>query len=70
MPFEAVNALKKAERRRPTVPGVDQTDFIINSNPPRRRHRELLNPAVKKAFDVRVDRKQIIDVVFARLREP
>src|SRR3954469_432329 len=46
------------------VKGLDQTDFIINSNPKKKKHRELLNLKVKEAFDHAIDRKKIISVVY------
>jgi peptide/nickel transport system substrate-binding protein len=46
------------------VKGLDQTDFIINSNPKKKEHRELLNLKVKEAFDHAIDRKKIISVVY------
>jgi peptide/nickel transport system substrate-binding protein len=46
------------------VKGLDQTDFIINSNPKKKHHRELLNLKVKEAFDHAIDRKKIISVVY------
>ena len=35
------------------VPGVTENDFIINSNPKKTNHRELLNPKVRQAIDAR-----------------
>jgi peptide/nickel transport system substrate-binding protein len=46
------------------VPGLDETDFIINSNPKKKHHRELLNLKVKEAFDHAIDRKKIDSVVW------
>ena len=52
------------------MPGLDQTDFIINSSPKKTDHLELLNPKVREAFDHAIDRKQIIDVVFLGTAKP
>src|SRR5256886_15549374 len=52
------------------VPGVDQTDFIINSNSKKKTHRELLNLKVKEAFAHAIDRQQIIKVVFLGNAKP
>jgi peptide/nickel transport system substrate-binding protein len=52
------------------VPGLDQTDFIINSNPKKKHHRELLNLKVKEAFDHAVDRKKIVSVTFLGAAAP
>ena len=38
-------------------------DIPINSNQKKTKHRELLDPKVKNALDMAVDRKQIIDTV-------
>jgi peptide/nickel transport system substrate-binding protein len=66
VPFKAVNAVKKsANVVVATVPGAETTNITWNSNPVKQRNRELLDPAVKKALSMCVDRDQIIDVVFA-----
>ena len=64
LPATSIKTLKKAGFNVSNVPGLDQTDFIINSNPKKKKHRELLNLKVKEAFAHAVDRKQIISVVF------
>ncbi len=48
-----------------TIPGAETTNITWNSNPAKPKNRELLQPAVKKALSMCVDRDQIIDVVFA-----
>ena len=52
------------------VPGFDHTDFIINSNPKKTKHRELLDPRVKTAMDYAIDRSQIVRVVFLGAAHP
>src|SRR6185312_14027434 len=52
------------------VPGLDHTDFIINSNPKKTKHRELLDPRVKTAMDYAIDRAQIVRVVFLGAAHP
>jgi peptide/nickel transport system substrate-binding protein len=64
VPATGIKTLKDAGFTVSDVPGLDQTDFIINSNPNKANHRELLNPKVKEAFAHAVDRAQIIRVVF------
>jgi peptide/nickel transport system substrate-binding protein len=64
VPATAINSLKKAGFTVSDVRGLDQTDFIINSNPKKKKHRELLNLKVKEAFAHAIDRSQIIKVVF------
>jgi peptide/nickel transport system substrate-binding protein len=44
------------------TPGMFFYDFIINSNPAKPEHRELLNPQVREAFEYAIDRQQIINV--------
>src|SRR5690348_13506308 len=52
------------------VKGLDTTDFIINSNPKKKKHRELLNLKVKEAFDHAIDRNKIDSVTFLGAARP
>jgi peptide/nickel transport system substrate-binding protein len=70
VPATAVKTLKSAGFTISDSPGLDQTDFIINSNPRKTKHRELLNLKVKEAFAHAVDRAQIIRVVFLGYAKP
>src|SRR5918912_102875 len=70
VPATAIKTLKSAGFTISDVPGLDQTDFIINSNPKKKKHRELLNLKVKEAFAHAVDRAQIIRVVFLGTAQP
>ena len=47
------------------APGAETTNITWNSNPHKPMNRELLDPAVKKALSMCVDREKIIEVVFA-----
>ena len=69
VPGTAIKTLKGSFNVR-SVPGVDQTDFIINSNSKKSSHRELLNLKVKAAMAHAVDRAQIIRVVFLGYAKP
>jgi len=69
VPGTAIKTLKSGFNVRSTR-GVDQTDFIINSNPNKKSHRELLNLKVKAAMAHAIDRKQIIRVVFLGYAKP
>jgi peptide/nickel transport system substrate-binding protein len=65
VPFKAV----KAVSAMPNVTvdkadGAEFTDITWNSNPKKKKHRELLDPALKKALAMGIDRQRIIDVVF------
>ena len=64
VPATTMKTLRKAGFVVSDVKGLDQTDFIINSNPHKKKHRELLNLKVKEAFDHAIDRQKIISVVY------
>jgi peptide/nickel transport system substrate-binding protein len=64
VPATAMKTLRNSGFEVSDVPGLDQTDFIINSNPQKKTHRELLNLKVKEAFDHAIDRQKIVDVTF------
>jgi peptide/nickel transport system substrate-binding protein len=70
VPGTAIATLQKAGFAVTSVPGVDQTDFIINSNPKKPKNRELLNPKVREAFDHAIDRDRIVRVVFLGKAKP
>jgi len=63
VPTTNVQSLKAAGFTINDTPGVFFYDFIINSNPKKPEHRELLDPKVREAFEFAIDRKQIINVV-------
>jgi peptide/nickel transport system substrate-binding protein len=66
VPFNAVNVVKKARGiKLDQVPGSETTNITWNSNPRKPENRELLEPQVKKALSMCVNRKQIISVVFS-----
>jgi peptide/nickel transport system substrate-binding protein len=65
-PFSAVDAVKKDSNLVvETVPGAETTNITWNSNPRKPKNRELLDPQVKKALSMCVDRDKIIEVVFS-----
>ena len=70
VPATGIKTLKSAGFTISSVPGLDQTDFIFNSNTKKTKHRELLNLKVKEAFAHAVDRAQIIQVVFLGTAQP
>ncbi|MGB2951926.1 MAG: peptide ABC transporter substrate-binding protein [Gaiellaceae bacterium] len=70
VPATAIKTLKNAGFTISDVPGLDQTDFIFNSNPHKLHHRELLNLKLKEAFAHTIDRAQIIRVVFLGTAKP
>jgi peptide/nickel transport system substrate-binding protein len=69
VPGTAIKTLRSGFNIR-SVPGVSQTDFIFNSNPKKKAHRELLNLKLKAAFDHAIDRAQITKVVFLGYAKP
>jgi peptide/nickel transport system substrate-binding protein len=70
VPATAIKTLKSSGFTVSDVPGLDQTDFIINSNPKKKKHRELLNLKVKEAFDHAIDRSKIDSVTFLGAARP
>ncbi|MDX6407683.1 MAG: peptide/nickel transport system substrate-binding protein [Gaiellaceae bacterium] len=70
VPGTAIATLQKAGFAVKAVPGVDQTDFIINSNPKKPKNRELLNLKLREAFDHAIDRNRIVRVVFLGKAKP
>jgi peptide/nickel transport system substrate-binding protein len=70
VPGTAIKTLKSAGFNVRSTPGVDQTDFIVNSNPRKTSHRELLSLKVKAAMAHAIDRQQIIRVVFLGYASP
>jgi peptide/nickel transport system substrate-binding protein len=65
VPFNAVDVLKEDDSIVVNeVPGAETTNITWNSNPRKKKNRELLDPAVKKALSMCVDREKIIEVVF------
>ncbi len=70
VPATAIKTLRSSGITVKQVPGLDHTDFIINSNPKKTKHRELLDPRVKTAMDYAIDRAQIVRVVFLGAAHP
>ena len=65
VPFNAVDVLKKDSNIVvQQIPGAETTNITWNSNPYKDENRELLDPEVKKALSMCVDRDKIIEVVF------
>ena len=65
VPFTAVNAVKKSTGVKVNQwPGGEITNITWNSNPRKPKNRELLDPRVKKALSMCVNRDRMIQVVF------
>ncbi len=53
------------------TPGaIDFDGLLINPNPAKQTNRELLDPAVRKAFEYAVDRLSIVGTVYSGLAQP
>jgi peptide/nickel transport system substrate-binding protein len=46
------------------IPGSQTNNITWNSNPKKKQNRELLDPQVKKAMSMAIDRDRVIDVVY------
>ncbi len=65
VPFGAVNAVKKSKGAKVNQwPGGEITNITWNSNSRKPKNRELLDPRVKKALSMCVNRDKMIEVVF------
>lgn len=65
VPFNAVNAVKRSKGVKVNQwPGAEITNITWNSNFRKLKNRELLDPRVKKALSMCVDRDKMIQVVF------
>ena len=65
-----VAPLKRAAMHVYEGPSIGFTDLIINTNPHKTTHRELLNPLVREAMEYATDRAQIIRIAFLGYAQP
>jgi peptide/nickel transport system substrate-binding protein len=66
VPFNAVNAVKRSKGIKINRwPGSETTNITWNANPRKPKNRELLDPRVKKALSMCIDRDKMIQVVFS-----
>lgn len=70
VPATSVKTLKDGGFKVGIVPGVEENDFIINSNPKKPNNRELLDLKVKEAFAYAIDRQEIVDVAWLGYGQP
>lgn len=63
-PPTAVATLKEAGMQVETAPSLTTMTFIINTNPKKRQHPELLDPQVRKALEYAIDRQSIVDTAW------
>jgi peptide/nickel transport system substrate-binding protein len=66
VPFSAVSVVEEDDSIQVnTSPGAETTNITWNSNPWKPMNRELLDPQVKKALSMCIDREKMIEVVFS-----
>jgi peptide/nickel transport system substrate-binding protein len=70
LPPTAVAAVKAAGFHVSVGPSLEFRDFIFNSNPKKPRHRELLNPKVRMAFEYAINRQQIVKTAWLGYATP
>ena len=71
VPFTVADQLgKSGDIQLVTGQGTEVRDFGFNSNPKKKKNRELLDPKLRAALAHAFDRKQIVDVVFRGHAEP
>lgn len=69
-PATAVSSLKKAGMVVGTAPSVGFYDFIINTNPKKKNHPELLDPKVREAFEYAMDRQAMVKTAWLGFATP
>ena len=70
VPETSVGTLKSAGKVVSISPGMEFHDWIVNSNPKKTTHRELLNLKVKEAFESAIDRDNIIKTAWLGYAQP
>ena len=70
LPPTAIGAIRRAGFTVAKTVAFGFRDFIINSNPHKTQHRELLNPLVRLAFAHAVDRNQIVRTAWLGNAQP
>jgi peptide/nickel transport system substrate-binding protein len=69
-PPTTVATLRKAGLVVTTPPSISMKTFIINTNPHKTTHRELLNPLVREAMEYAIDRQQIVKTAWLGFAQP
>jgi peptide/nickel transport system substrate-binding protein len=64
LPPTDIRPLRHSGMRILSEPSVAFNDLIINTNPKKTSHRELLNPNVRKAFEYATDRTTINNIAY------
>lgn len=69
-PATAVDTLKHAGLVVTTAPSTGFYDLIINTNPKKEQHHELLNPKVREALEYATDRAQMVHTAWLDHAQP
>jgi peptide/nickel transport system substrate-binding protein len=69
-PPTAVADLRRSGFVVTTRPSISMKTFIINTNPKKTTHRELLNPLVREALEYATDRPQIVKTAWLGFASP
>lgn len=69
-PPTAVQTLKDAGMTVETGDSVTIKNVILNTNPDKPKHRELLNPKVREALEYGIDRQEIVDQTYLGFAAP
>lgn len=69
-PPTAVDTLKGAGMDVLTAPSLTTMTFIINTNPKKKQHLELLNPKVREALEYAIDRQTIVNTAWLGHAQP
>jgi len=70
IPPTAVSSLRASGFVVPDALALTEDDLFINPTPGKLSHRELLDPRVREAIDMAVDRQQIVNVVYLGHAQP
>lgn len=71
VPATAADTLRhESTMRVMTTPGTDEDTLIFNSSPGQTKHPELLDPRVREAVHLGIDRKKLVDVVTLGMGAP
>jgi peptide/nickel transport system substrate-binding protein len=70
IPPTSVETLKSADMTVYTGPALALRDLIINVDPDKAEHRELLDPKVREAFEYAIDRDSIVQTAWLGYASP
>lgn len=69
-PATTVPSLKDAGLEVGTTPSTGFYEMIINTNPKKKNHPELLNPQVRKAFEYAMNRDEMVSTAWLGMATP